>query len=96
MPSGRTHSKRQNALLGKANFKGGYDALNSWIDEPHKYLGRKHRVLRHDSLTPILAMFKFNSPKAAAATVQHIADDTLHSQVKKLLAKIVGPTLVYE
>jgi hypothetical protein len=62
--------------------------VNKWMDEPVKQLGPRHRIKRHNALTPIVAGAKFGSPKAAKASALHIGEDLLMSAVKKGLRKL--------
>lgn len=45
----REHMVLDKVLLGRT-----YRHVHEWMDEPYKWLGPKHRVLRHDPLTLFL------------------------------------------
>jgi len=80
MPDHKTHHKLSQALLGKA-----YPDVDRWIDEPYKYLGSRHRVLRHDALTPAVVFMRElaksgdaeKALKKSLAALIHISADKL-------------------
>jgi hypothetical protein len=56
-----------------------------WVDEPYKYLGSRHRVLRHDALTPAVVFMRElaksgdaeKALKKSLAALIHISADKL-------------------
>jgi hypothetical protein len=50
------------------------------MDEPYKWLGRKHRVLRHDLIT--LMIKYYDDPERLASGLLHIIADKSGSKVK--------------
>lgn len=81
MPDHRTHHAIAKLLLGKA-----YPDVDAWMDEPYKWLGARHRILRHNALTTPSVVFMREllksgdaekALKKAAAALIHIAADKL-------------------
>ena len=51
------------------------------MDEPYKWLGKKHRVLRHD---PITLMIKYyDDPERLASGLLHVIADRVESRVRR-------------
>ena len=75
MPSHRVHRAVNKLLLGKE-----YEDVNIWMDAPYRYLGSRHRVLRH---TPEEVIAKYGFTERALAGLIHIALDRGYSAVKR-------------
>ena len=54
--------------------------MHSWIDAPYKWLGRRHRILRH---TPAEVIARYGLSEQALSGLLHIAADRGVSQLKK-------------
>jgi hypothetical protein len=50
------------------------------MDEPYRWLGKKHRVLRHDPIT--LMIRYYDDPERLASGLLHIIADKSGSKVK--------------
>jgi len=73
MPSHRLHRLVDRMVLGKE-----YPDVHRWIDEPYRYLGKRHRILRH---SPLEIMLKYHSdPNRLIAGLLHIALDYASSR----------------
>jgi len=77
MPSHRTHRLVCRLILGRA-----YPEVDKWLDQPYRYLGPKHRILRH---TPAEVIAKFGISDKALAGLLHIALDYAVSEAKREL-----------
>jgi len=76
MPSHKIHAMMEKLVLGKT-----YLDVDRWIDEPYKYLGKRHRVLRH---SPLEIMLKYHSdPNRLIAGLLHIALDYATSRRRR-------------
>jgi len=73
MPSHDIHKIVNKALLGKE-----YEDVNRWCDEPYRWLGRKHRILRHDPLS--ITLKYHNDPERLAAAFLHVLTDEVYSE----------------
>lgn len=82
MPSRKAHETINKLLLGNKYVK-----VNEWIDEPVKWLGPHHRVLRHSPLD-LLVQFGW-SPELFAGLV-HLGSDYSVSAYKKALRARLG------
>jgi len=80
MPSHRTHKLIDRIFLGRP-----YDSVHKWMDEPVKYLGPRHRILRH-SIPEILAKY-WNDPERLMSAYLHLVTDFSHSEVKKKIRR---------
>lgn len=84
MPSHKFHEALNQLFLGET----GAD-VHDWIDEPVKWLGPSHRILRHNALVPGVVliselMASGNAEKAlkkGLAATLHLAADELHIRV---------------
>jgi len=86
LPSRRVHNLVDKALLGRS-----YDSVHRAIDQPYKYLGKRHRILFHDPLTATLA----SGGKPAPATLHILLDnicskDRRLGELLELLARLKG------
>jgi len=70
MVSHKEHRERTKRLLGDE-----YKWVHSWMDAPYAYLGRKHRVLRHDLITALALTIQTRDPKVLLAALKHLKDD---------------------
>jgi hypothetical protein len=75
MPSHKVHRLIDRIFLGEE-----FPDVHHWIDEPYKYLGRKHRILRH---TPIEIIAKYGFSKRAMSGLLHILADYGYTKVKR-------------
>jgi hypothetical protein len=48
------------------------------MDYPSKYLGQRHRVVRHDLSTVILILLATQDPRAAFSALMHLSRDFKH------------------
>ena len=85
MPSHWTHRFVCRLILGRA-----YPEVDKWLDQPYRYLGAKHRILRH---TPAEVIAKFGISDKALAGLLHIALDHAVSEEKRKLKKVKGEKL---
>ncbi len=87
MPSRRVHEMLDMLLFGKR-----YSWLHKWMDEPWKWLGKKHRIWRHDPWqTPLQAlMISGGDWNAFVSAACHIVldEDHVSPAILKLLYKL--------
>lgn len=76
MPSHRVHRLIDRVFLGRE-----YPEVHRYLDEPYKWLGPRHRVLRHDLLT-VLSLAAVD-PAYGASALLHILADYGSSYLKK-------------
>ena len=57
-------------MLGKS-----YPEIHRFMDYPSKYLGRRHRVVRHDLSTVIFILLATRDPGAAFSSLMHLSRD---------------------
>ena len=79
MPSHKTHRLISRLILGKE-----YPEVDRWLDQPCRYLGPRHRILRH---TPAEVIAKFGISDKALAGLLHIALDYAVSEAKRELKR---------
>lgn len=79
MPKHRTHRLVSKLILGKA-----YSNVDRWMDEPYRWLGRRHRVLRHD---PLSLYLRYGPTPEFLAGLLHVALDEGDSAVKRKLRR---------
>lgn len=71
----REHRALDRLLLGRE-----YEDVHAWMDEPAKWLGPRHRVLRH---SPIEVLMKYHDdPARLASALLHILADKADSKIK--------------
>jgi hypothetical protein len=75
MPKHKVHRLIDKIFLGEE-----FPDVHAWIDRPYKYLGRRHRILRH---TPIEIVAKYGFTKKTLSGLLHILADFGSSKVKK-------------
>jgi hypothetical protein len=75
LPSHKVHRAVDRLLLGRE-----YEDVHAWMDEPFRWLGPKHRILRHDPLS--IAVRYWNDPDRALSAFLHIATDGSVSKIK--------------
>jgi len=68
VPRHKVHCAVDRLALGRA-----YPDVHRWIDEPYRWLGPRHRILRHDLLSVTLRYGR--DPRRLAAAVLHLALD---------------------
>jgi len=68
VPEHRIHHLVEKLILGRAR-----PDVDRWVDEPYKWLGPKHRILRHDPFTLFLKYH--DDPEGFLAGLLHIATD---------------------
>jgi len=73
-------SHKIHKLVNKIFLGNEYEDVNKWMDEPFSYLGRRHRVLRHDPLS--IALKYCDDPKRTCAGLLHILVDEVSSKRK--------------
>lgn len=84
MPSRRVHN-----FLNRIIFGSSYDKINAAIDEPFKYLGRKHRILYHNPLEAgIIGLTKTSDINGFMAGFLHVYVDQTCSDNKSLKATL--------
>lgn len=76
MPSHYTHKKIDKIILGKE-----YPDVHKWIDEPVKWLGPRHRILRHDIGT--IALRYYGDRERTISAYMHLITDKYHSKYKR-------------
>lgn len=76
MPSHKTHKMIDVLILGRA-----HPEVHKYLDEPVKWLGPRHRILRH-SLPEILAKY-WNDPERLASAYLHLMADYGLSEIKR-------------
>ena len=59
--------------------------VHAWMDEPYRWLGPKHRILRHDPLT--VALKYWNDPEGFMSALLHILTDYGVSKYGKFCTK---------
>jgi len=79
VPSRRIHSMVTRMLLGKD-----YEWLHCLIDFPSRWLGKRHRILMHSDVDPLITLVMTGDPDAALAHYLHIKLDRMCSRDKKL------------
>lgn len=71
---------RQHRLLDRLLLGREYGDVHAWMDEPAKWLGPRHRVLRH---SPLEVLLKYsNDPDRLASALLHILADKAESRLK--------------
>ena len=76
MPDHKTHHLVCKLILGKAR-----PDVDRYVDEPYRWLGAKHRILRHD---PISLFVKYHDdPEGFFAGMLHILTDFGVSEAKR-------------
>jgi len=71
----RQHRALDKLLLGRE-----YGDVHEWMDEPAKWLGPRHRILRH---SPLEILLKYsNDPDRLASALLHILADKADSRVR--------------
>ena len=83
MPSRKWHELISNMILGEK----GSD-IHKFMDEPSKWLGKNHRILRHN-LPTVLILGLTKGQKAAAHAALHIATDNLITDIESRIRKEV-------
>ena len=83
MPERRIHRYTSRLLFGKP-----YDEVHRVLDRPVKYLGRKHRILRHAPGEAALIGYRIAGVEGALAALLHVAVDSLCSRDKRLHSMI--------
>jgi hypothetical protein len=73
LPSHKVHRAVDRLLLGRE-----YEDVHAWMDEPFRWLGPKHRILRHDPLS--IAVRYWNDPDRALSAFLHIVADGVSSR----------------
>ena len=68
---------REHVALDKIVFGRSFRHVHRWMDEPYKWLGPRHRIVRHDPLT-LLA--KYGLGDEFLAGVLHIIADASSSR----------------
>ncbi len=69
------HRLLDRLLLGRE-----YEDVHAWMDEPAKWLGPRHRILRH---SPLEVLVKYhNDPNRLASAMLHILADKAESRVR--------------
>jgi len=63
----KVHRMVDRLILGRP-----YSNVHRWMDEPYKWLGKKHRILRHD---PISLFLKYGAGPEFLSGLLHIAVD---------------------
>ena len=74
MPSRKVHNRVAERLGIDAKLA---DEINRMIDEPSKWLGPSHRVVRHDPAYAAKLVLKTKKPEAAKAWAIHVALDRI-------------------
>jgi hypothetical protein len=72
LPNRRVHNYWASLLGVPAKLA---DQVNADMDEPAKWLGPRHRAVRHDSAYALAEAAKYRDPKAFLAAQAHIALD---------------------
>ena len=81
MPTHRVHR-----LIDKLLLKREYPDVHRWVDEPYRWLGPRHRVLRH---SPIEVVIKYwGDPARMASGLLHILADRAESRLKARLRRV--------
>jgi len=83
MPGRRIHRYTSKLMLGKP-----YDEVHAVLDRPVKYLGGKHRVLRHDPAEAALIGYRIAGAEGALAALLHVTVDNLFTKDKQLASMI--------
>jgi hypothetical protein len=76
MPSHKAHRFIDRLFLNSER-----EDVHRWIDAPYKYLGKKHRIMRHDPLTLIVKYH--DDPEALASALLHILADEGVSRLRR-------------
>jgi hypothetical protein len=71
---------REHVILDKVLLGRPYRHVHEWMDEPYKWLGPKHRVLRHDPLTLFL---KYGFSDEFLAGMLHVVADSTTSRRRR-------------
>ncbi len=80
MPGGGDHRRWTRRLLGNS-----HPEVHRWVDWPHRFMGRNHRMLFHDPISApavgsLAALVHGNNPlTGAAAGLIHIGQDSIVS-----------------
>ena len=70
MPRREVHERDDLRLLERR-----YPEIHRFMDRPSKYMGKKHRRVRHDLSTVMLILAVTRDPLAAVSAVMHISRD---------------------
>lgn len=72
----RIHRLIDRLVLGRE-----HGDVHRWMDEPARYLGERHRSLRH---TPLEVLLKYwDNPEKALSGLLHILADKAESRVRR-------------
>jgi hypothetical protein len=71
----REHRLLDRLLLGRE-----YGDVHAWMDEPARWLGPRHRILRHSPLEVLVKYY--NDPNRLASAMLHILADKAESRVR--------------
>ena len=70
MPAREIHLLDDRLLLGRE-----FPEVHAYIDRPVKWMGKKHRRIRHDLETVMLILAVTRDPLAAVSAIMHISRD---------------------
>jgi len=83
MPSRRVHELVDLLLFGRK-----YTHVHRWMDAPRRFLGKRHRILRHHPIkTPIAVFLMTRDVRASLSAYAHIKLDQLEARLKRALRK---------
>jgi hypothetical protein len=71
----KEHQALDRILLGRE-----YKHVHEWMDEPAKWLGPKHRILRH---SPIELLLHYGVSDELVAGLLHLEADKVSSAIKR-------------
>ena len=80
MPSHKVHRLIDRLFLGKE-----HEEVHAYLDAPYRYLGPRHRILRH-SFEEIAAKY-WNDPERFLSAYLHLIADYSDSAIKKRMRK---------
>jgi len=75
--------QKQHERITKLLLGSDYKHIHKFLDFPYLFLGKKHRKLFHDTLTPLLVGFILKDKKAYDASNLHIISDKVNSYIRK-------------
>ncbi len=81
-PDHKTHRYLNKIVTGRE-----FQSVNEWIDAPVRWLGPRHRILRHSPLDIVL---KYGFTDESIAGITHLATDFAYTKYKKDLRRKLG------
>jgi len=76
MPRHKIHRLIDRLILGRE-----HEEVHAWMDQPYKWLGRRHRILRHSVFEVFVKYHR--DPEKLTSALLHILADRAESLAKR-------------